>query len=288
MTKPRRRSRPALATGALVYAGLALATALVLYPVLLVLKKAFEPGRHFALTASPVPEEFYLGHVQRLASATGPGGELLFLRSALNSAIVAGATTVIGLALASAAGYALSRFRFCGREVGLKAFLIVQMFPAMLLLMPLYVLLSRLGLLGSMFGLVLVYATTAIPFCVWTLKGYFDTIPRELEEAARIDGASPFGVFFRVVLPLAKPGLAVTALFSFMTAWNEFILASTFMTEEVRYTLPVLLQQHVGEHAADWGVFAAGAIVTSLPVMALFYALQRYLVGGLTAGGVKG
>ncbi len=288
MTTSARSRRPGVLAGGLVYAAIAAATAIVLYPVALVLKKAFDPGRHFALSPSPVPETLYLGHFENLASASGPAGELLFLRSALNSAVVAGATTLLGLALASAAGYALSRYRFFGRDVGLKAFLVVQMFPAMLLLMPLYVLLNRLGLLSSLFGLVLVYATTAIPFCVWTLKGYFDTIPIELEEAARIDGASPWGVFFKVVLPLAKPGLAVTALFSFMTAWNEFILASTFLTEEVRYTLPVLLKNSVGEYSADWGLFAAGAIVTSVPVMALFYALQRYLVGGLTAGGVKG
>src|SRR5690606_8788603 len=152
----------------------------------------------------------------------------------------------------------------------------------------LYVLLDRLGLLSSILGLVLVYATTAIPFCVWTLKGYFDGLPRELEEAARIDGASTLQVFVRVVLPLAKPGLAVTALFSFMTAWNEFILASTFLTDETSYTLPVLLQSAVGKYSSDWGLFAAGAVLTSIPVMALFYLLQRYLVGGLTAGGVKG
>jgi arabinogalactan oligomer/maltooligosaccharide transport system permease protein len=150
------------------------------------------------------------------------------------------------------------------------------------------VVLNHLGLLNSLLGLVLVYATTAIPFCVWTLQGYFDTLPRELEEAARIDGASSWGVFFRVVLPLARPGIAVTALFSFMTAWNEFILASTFMTDETSYTLPVLLQSQIGEHTANWGLFAAGAVLTSLPVMILFYVLQRFLVGGLTAGSVKG
>jgi arabinogalactan oligomer/maltooligosaccharide transport system permease protein len=135
---------------------------------------------------------------------------------------------------------------------------------------------------------VLVYATTAIPFCVWTLKGYFDTLPRELEEAARMDGAGPWATFWRVVLPLARPGIAVTALFSFMTAWNEFIMASTFLTDDGRYTLPVLIQSSVGQYTADWGFFAAGAIVTSIPVMVLFYVLQRFLVGGLTAGSVKG
>jgi len=123
---------------------------------------------------------------------------------------------------------------------------------------------------------------------VWSLKGYFDSLPRELEEAARIDGASAWTTFFKVVLPLAKPGLAVTALFSFMTAWNEFILASTFLTDESFYTLPVLLKSSVGRYSADWGLFSAGAILTSIPVMALFYFLQKYLVGGLTAGSVKG
>jgi arabinogalactan oligomer/maltooligosaccharide transport system permease protein len=162
------------------------------------------------------------------------------------------------------------------------------MFPATLLLMPLYVVLDELGLLNSLAGLVLVYSTTAIPFCVWTLKGYFDSLPRELEEAARIDGASPWMIFRRIILPLARPGIAVTALFSFMTAWNEFIMASTFLTDESRYTLPVLVQQSVGEHTENLGLFAAGAVVTSIPVMIAFYVLQRYLVGGLTAGAVKG
>jgi arabinogalactan oligomer/maltooligosaccharide transport system permease protein len=272
----------------LVHAGLCATAAAVLYPVLLVVKKAFEPGQSFALSPSPVPGEVTLDHFRSLFAATGSAGEPLFLRYALNSALVALGTTVVGMALATTAAYALSRFRFRGRRLGLTAFLAVQMFPATLLLMPLYVLLDRLDLLSSLVGLVLVYATTAIPFSVWTLKGYFDSLPRELEEAARMDGASPWAVFFKIVLPLARPGIAVTALFSFMTAWNEFILASTFLTDESSYTLPVLLKSAVGEYSAQWGVFAAGAILTSLPVMALFYVLQRYLVGGLTAGSVKG
>jgi arabinogalactan oligomer/maltooligosaccharide transport system permease protein len=280
--------KPTLAARALGYAALAVVTAVVLYPVLLVCKKAFEPSAGFARSPSPVPEDVTLDHFRALVGSRGPDGELLFLRHALNSAVVALLTTIVGVFLSCTAAYALSRFRFPGRRAGLTTFLVVQMFPASMLLLPLYVLLDRLGLLNSITGLVLVYATTAIPFCVWTLKGYFDSLPRELEEAARIDGAGPLRIFFTIVLPLARPGIAVTALFSFMTAWNEFIMASTFMTDESQYTLPVLLQSSVGEHSANWGVFAAGAIVTSVPVMALFYVLQRSLVGGLTAGSVKG
>lgn len=273
---------------AATYVTLTIITAITLYPVALVLKKAFSPGTDFALSPSPLPTELSLEHFRALLGARGAGGELLFLRYAFNSAIVALATTVVGVGLSCTAAYVLSRREFAGRQLSLTSFLVVQMFPATLLIMPLYVVLNRLGLLNSLLGLVLVYATTAIPFCVWTLKGYFDSLPKELEEAARIDGASHWGVFFRIVLPLARPGIAVTALFSFMTAWNEFILASTFMTSETAYTLPVLLQSSVGEYSANWGVFAAGAILTSLPVMILFYVLQRYLVGGLTAGSVKG
>jgi len=135
---------------------------------------------------------------------------------------------------------------------------------------------------------VLVYSTTSIPFCTWLLKGYFDTIPRDLEEAALIDGASRTMIFYRIMLPLAKPAIAVTALFSFMTGWNEFILAATFLNREEIYTLPVGLQSFVGQFGSDWGFFAAGAILVSIPVVAIFYGFQRHLVSGLTAGSVKG
>jgi arabinogalactan oligomer/maltooligosaccharide transport system permease protein len=162
------------------------------------------------------------------------------------------------------------------------------MFPGVVMAIPLYILLDELGLLNSLTGLVLVYSTSSIPFCVWMLKGYFDTIPRDLEEAAIMDGASQWTIFSKVILPLAKPAIVVTALFSFMTAWNEFILAATFLSDESMFTLPVMLQRFVGDYSTQWGYFAAGAILVSVPVMALFFALQKYLVGGLTAGAVKG
>jgi arabinogalactan oligomer/maltooligosaccharide transport system permease protein len=272
----------------MVYVALVLLTAVVLYPVMLVCKKAFEPGTQFALSASPVPSSFTLDHFRDLFGARAANGDLLFLRTAFNSIVVSLLTTVVGVSLSCTAAYALSRFRFPGRKTGLTMFLVVQMFPATLLLLPLYVILNKLGLLNSIAGLVLVYSTTAIPFCVWTLKGYFDSLPRELEEAARIDGASQWMIFVKIILPLSRPAIAVTALFSFMTAWNEFIMASTFMTDQTKYTLPVLIQSSVTEFSANWGLFAAGAVVTSVPVMVAFYVLQKYLVGGLTAGAVKG
>ncbi len=212
-----------------------------------------------------------------------------FARWLLNSAIVSAATTVLGVALACSAAYAFSRFKFPGRRAGLMAFLVSQMFPGVLMLIPLYIIVVKwLGLGSTWLSLVLVYTMTAIPFCVWMLKGYFDTIPRELEESALIDGASPARVFFQIVLPLARPAIAVTALFSFMTAWNEFIQAATFMDKESMYTAPVGLRFFVGGFQQQWGYFSAGAIVTAIPVVLLFLFLQRFLVSGLTAGAVKG
>ena len=157
------------------------------------------------------------------------------------------------------------------------------------MLIPLYIIIVEYLNLGSNYlGLILIYATTAIPFCVWMLKGYFDTIPRDLEESALMDGASQATIFFKIVLPLAKPAVAVTALFSFMTAWNEFVLALTLMDSEEMYTAPVGLRFFVSGFSEQWGYFAAGALITAIPVVLLFMVLQKYLISGLTAGAVKG
>ncbi len=260
----------------------------VLYPVLWVVKMALTPSQAFSLSANPFPETVSFQNFADILTASDLAGRWLFGHWLFNSLVISAATTVLGIALATTAAYAFSRFAFPGKRTGMTLFLVTQMFPGVVMAVPLYILLDRLGLLNSMLGLVLVYSTTAVPFCVWMMKGYFDTIPKDLEDAAVMDGASRWTIFTRIVLPLARPAIVVTALFSFMTAWNEFILAATFLGDETAFTLPVALQRYIGSYSTEWGRFAAGAILVSAPVMALFFALQRHLIGGLTAGGVKG
>ncbi len=266
---------------AVMHVGLSVVCFLTLYPALWVLKMALSPEQALSLSLSPIPDEVSFDNFRHVL-----GGQ--FARQALNSIVVSVASTLVGITCAVTGAYALSRFKFPGRVSGMKALLLTQMFPTTLLLVVLVPLLQKLHLLNSLTGLVLVYSTTSLPFCVYMLKGYFDALPKELEEAAIMDGASTFQVFWKIVLPLARPALAVTALFSFMTAWNEFILAATVLNDTSKFTVPVALKMYVGEYKTEWGHFAAGALLVSAPVMALFFALQKHLVGGLTAGGVKG
>jgi len=269
-----------------IHGTLILTCIVVLYPVLWVVKMALEPASGLA-TISPIPSEVSFNNFEHVLGISEDGNQL-FGRQLWNSVLVSLLTTVVGIALSCTAAYALSRFEFPGRQGGMNMLLVTQMFPGIVMAIPMYLILGALGLLDNMVGLVLVYSVTAVPFCIWMLKGYFDTIPKELEEAAVMDGASRGLIFWRIVLPLARPAIVVTGLFSFMTAWNEFILAATFMNDARAYTLPVVLNSYIGSHHVQFGYFAAGAILVSLPIMALFFALQKHLVGGLTAGGVKG
>jgi arabinogalactan oligomer/maltooligosaccharide transport system permease protein len=275
--------------GLLVNVALVAACAFAVYPLLWVVTLALSPhgpgteARILPLATEPSLDNFRA--VLGIGTAEGVG---LFLRQLANSLVVSLATALVAVLVATPAAYALARFRFVGARSGLRALLATQMFPAVASAVPLYLLLDALHLLDSRTGLVLVYASTAVPFAIFQLRGAFLAIPVDIEEAAMVDGATRARAFWLVVLPAARPALAVTALFAFMSAWNEFILAATLLSRKSAYTLPVVIQSYVQEQSTAWGPFAAGAILVSAPVMALFYVAQRQLVSGLTQGGVKG
>jgi arabinogalactan oligomer/maltooligosaccharide transport system permease protein len=283
--------KPSLLESAACHVFLVLAVAFALYPVLWVVALAFSGTQTPSPRVLPIPEQPTLAHLSAVVGATRKvdGADLwLFGRQLGNSLVVSLATAVAGVLIAIPTAYALARFRFAGKDSGVRALLATQMFPAVASAIPLYMILNYLHLLNSRTGLVVCYASTSVPFSIFQLRAAFEAIPVDLEEAAMVDGATRFSAFVRVVLPAARPAIAVTALFAFMGAYNEFILAATLLDKEEMFTLPVMLQRFIGEYDAQWEKFAAGALVVSLPVMALFYVAQRHLVAGLTAGGVKG
>lgn len=214
--------------------------------------------------------------------------ETSFLKWAWNSFLITLVVTLTGVTLASTSGYALSRFNFKGKQFGMISLMTTQMFPATMLLLPFFIILSKLGLIDSYIGLIIIYSSTALPFCIWQMKGYYDTIPTALEEAARLDGCSRFQAFYKVILPLSAPALVITALFSFMASWSEYVVAAVVLQDPELYTLPLGLKSFQASLATQWGLYAAGAIVVSIPVTILFVALAKFLVSGLTLGSVKG
>jgi arabinogalactan oligomer/maltooligosaccharide transport system permease protein len=215
---------------------------------------------------------------------------LSFWQLLWNSVVLSAGTTLIGIALGATAAYAFSRFEFPGRKAGLMSFLVLQMFPAVASIAPLYVLLSALHIRTSLLGLAIAYAAGTLPFAIWNLKGYFDTVPKDLEEAALIDGCDQTAAFLKVILPLATPAIAVTALFGFMTGWTEIVLAWTMLESPKTFTLAMALYGMVGQYSTTkpWSEFAAMSIIISLPVVIVMLLLQRFIVGGLTNGAVKG
>ena len=210
-----------------------------------------------------------------------------FLLWAWNSVVISFIVTLTGVVFASTGGYALSRFRFRGREFGMIALMTTQMFPATMLLLPFFILLSYLGLINSYIGLIIIYSSTALPFCIWQMKGYYDTIPPSLEESARLDGCSRYQAFYKIILPLSGPALVITALFSFMASWSEYVVAAIILQDPKLYTLPLGLKSFQASLSTQWGLYAAGAVVVSIPVGILFISLSKFLVSGLTMGSVK-
>lgn len=269
---------------ALRHAILLVFVAISLWPVMDVVSISLRPGDRLRSTEwRLIPENATLESYRILLF----GENTPFWRWMGNSLLVASAVTVVGVALASIGGYAFSRFKFVGRQAMMLSILTTQMFPATMLLLPLYVMIARLGLINTFLGLTIFYASTALPFCVWQMKGFYDTIPASLEEAARIDGCSPWQAFCRVILPLARPGLVITALFSFMSAWSEYLVAAQILQDRDMFTLPLGLKSFQSSLSTQWGLYAAASILVSLPVVAVFVVLSRYLVSGLTLGSVK-
>ncbi|HEV7963395.1 MAG TPA: carbohydrate ABC transporter permease [Actinoplanes sp.] len=277
----RRRGERSRLGSIAYHAVMIMASAFAIFPVLWVVYMSFGDADAWANPAEifrhPVTSNY--GHV-----LGQPNGFPTWLG---NSLVVAVCTTLIGVLISATAGYALSRMRFPGHRPLMWTFLVTQMFPVAILIVPLYNILSSLHLLNTYAGLVLTYCTISVPFCAWMLKGYFDTIPVEIDEAGRIDGASPFGTFWRLVVPLARPGLAVTAFYTFLTAWGEVAYATQFMTTPDRYTLAVGLQTYVGQFKAEWGAMTAASVMISAFAATVFFLVQRHLVSGLTAGAAK-
>lgn len=265
------------------YAVLTLFALFALYPVITVFSISLRPaGQLLSKSLAIIPEGATLDSYRRLFF------EEPFLRWMGNSLIVSLAVTVVGVGLAVTAGYAFSRFKFPGRSAAMIGIITTQMFPVSMLLLPLFILLIKLHLYDSFLGLIVAYSATALPFTIWQMKGYYDTIPYSLEEAATIDGASPVYTFYKIILPLALPALAITALFSFMSAWSEYLVAVVLIQDTDLFTLPLGLKSYQSNMEASWGLYSAGAIIVSLPVVLFFMIVSRWLISGLTLGSVKG
>jgi arabinogalactan oligomer/maltooligosaccharide transport system permease protein len=205
--------------------------------------------------------------------------ETEFLRWLGNSFFVAFAVTAVGVVLSATSGYALSRFRFFGRRAVLGSLITTQIFPAVMLLLPIFLILVQLKLINTFLGLILVYLATVLPFCIWQMKNFYDTVPETLEEAAAMDGCTPGETFFRVVLPVSGPGLAVAALFSFAAAWNEYVVAAILLQDSTLFTLPIGIRLlHADSMSGQAGLFAAAALVVTVPMIALYLLLSRFLV----------
>ena len=263
----------------------------VIFPVLWIVSMSIDP-RDVSRPSTLIPPGASLEAFAKIFSKPTPN-PVTFPELLRNSAILAVGVSALTVLIGTTAAYAFSRFRFPGRQAGMLGFIIVQMLPSVATVTALFVMLNIvLGpqVRNSIAGVGVAMVAGALPFAIWNMKGFIDTIPKELEEAAYIDGATANQTFFRIMLPLALPGLAVTALLGFMAGWQEFVLSWQFISNPKWFTLSMALYGMQGQYAANtpWSQFAAMSIVVSIPVVVVFFALQKYIVGGLTLGGVKG
>ncbi|MDI7247854.1 MAG: sugar ABC transporter permease [Bacillota bacterium] len=267
---------------ALIHAVLIVACVMAVYPFLRVISVSLRPGSQLLSTN--------LAFIPPGASFENYRA-LIFDRDFTiwlwNSLIVSAASVLVGLMLAATAAYAFSRWKFPGRRQGLLFLLTTQMIPAGMLLLPIYIMVVRLKLFNTYTGMAIAYSVGSVPFSTWILKGYYDTIPRELEEAALVDGASPLMAFWRIVIPLSTPALAIAGLFGFMTAWNDYMMARVMLQKANMFTWPVGFQKLMDQFQTAWGQFAAASVLVAIPALALFLYSSKWLVSGMTLGGVK-
>lgn len=288
VTLPTKRDRllrglRRLAWPLFVY-GLALAVALVvLLPLYwVVVTSVKRKSEVYSLNPTLYPHSITLSHYGRLLSS------VTFVRYVLNSMIVAIVTVVIVLLLAIPAAYSMAKLKYRGRKAFSNFVVVFYLFPGVLLLVPLYLLIAKLGLHDSLPGLILVYTTFQAPYATILLRQYIREIPRELEESALVDGATRWRVIWSIIIPLARPGIAVAAISTFVTAWSEFLMASVLTTGENSKTLPVGLYEWMGTYDIDWGATTAGAVIAVLPILILFGLMGRVFVEGLLGGAIKG
>lgn len=267
----------------LIHAMLIIAVTITTYPLLRIFSVSIRPGdRIFSTDLSIIPDGANIISYLKLIKET------YFLKWIFNSLIITFATSLIGVILASTAAYAFSRYKFYGRKWGLFLLLFTQMIPAGMLILPLYLMIMKLNLINTYLGMIIAYSVSSLPFSIWILKGYYDTIPRSLEEAAKVDGTSDIGAFYKIILPLSKPALSIAFLFNFTMAWNEYLVARVVLYNPKNYTWTLGLFELQGQFITQWGMFAAGSIVITIPVLILFFYTSKYLVSGLTLGSIKG
>lgn len=251
-------------------------------PLLWALSTAFKPANEVFANAGLIP------HQPTLSNFAYVLGTTKFGRWFGNTLLISLSTTVLAVGVATLGGYAMSRFRFWGRGLYGNMLLVVQMFPGVMLAIPLFLIFTRLRLIDTYWSLLITYMSFALAFAVWMLKGYFDAIPREIEEAALIDGATRLQVLGRIILPLSVPGITTVAVFAFLLAWNDFFFAYIFLVKDTNYTLQMGLFTFIKQFHTQWNYLMTAAILTTLPVLVFFFGLQRFLVRGLIAGATKG
>jgi arabinogalactan oligomer/maltooligosaccharide transport system permease protein len=268
----------------LIHLVLILSCVLAIYPVLRVVSVSLRPGdRLLSTSLAIIPDDASLQAYITVLT------EKEFLVWVWNSIVVTGATATVGVILAASSAYAFSRWKFPGRGPGLVFLLATQMLPGPMMMVPIYILATKLGLTQSYRGLIIAYSVTSVPFSIWILKGYYDTIPHELEEAALIDGVSRLSAFWRIILPLSTPALVIVFLFNFMAAWSDYLLARVMIaSERGLWTWVLGVRDFQSQFQTQWGMFAAASILVMIPVVVLFLYSSKWLISGLTLGSVKG